>query len=71
MIGKLAFDELVEAVEGLSTEDQTELVHLLQRRLAERERRRVVADVAEARAEMASGQARLLDLVDLSQDLRD
>ncbi len=70
MIRKLPFDELVDAVDGLSVEEQKELLHLVHCRLAERERQRVVADVIEARAEMASGQASLLDLTELSRDLR-
>jgi hypothetical protein len=69
MIRKLAFDEVVDAVDGLSTDEQVELVHLIRRRLAERERQRVVADISEARAEMAAGKAQRLDLDELFEDL--
>jgi hypothetical protein len=69
VIRKLAFDEVVEAIEGLSADDQMELVHLIRRRLAENGRRRVMADVHEAKAEMQSGQARRLDLDELAREL--
>jgi len=69
MIRKLAFDEVVEAIEGLSADDQMELVHLIRRRLAENGRQRVIADVLEAKAEMAAGRAKRLDLDELSREL--
>lgn len=69
MIRKLPFDELVDAVDALSADDQKELLHLIRCRLAERERHRVVADVGQARTEIANGQARLLNLAELFRDL--
>ena len=69
MIRKLAFDEVVEAIEGLSADDQMELVHLIRRRLAENGRQRVIADVLEAKAEMAVGRARRLNLDELAREL--
>jgi hypothetical protein len=55
MIRKLAFDEIVEAFEGLTTEEQADLVHLMQRRLAHVGRQRVVAEVNEARQDVDAG----------------
>jgi|694.fasta_scaffold31411_6 hypothetical protein len=69
MIRKLAFDEVLEAVDRLSVDEQAELVHLVRRRLVERERERVVADVREARADRAAGRAQLLDLDEITKDL--
>ena len=69
MIRKLAFDEVVDAVDRLSADEQVELVHLIRRRLADRERQRVVADVSEGRAEMSAGKADRLDLDALFADL--
>jgi hypothetical protein len=69
MIRKLAFDEVLEAVDRLSVDEQVELVHLVRRRLVERERERVVADVREARADRAAGRAQLLDLDEITKDL--
>jgi hypothetical protein len=69
VIRKLAFDEVVEAIDGLSADDQMELVHLIRRRLAENGRRRVIADVLEAKAEMQAGRARRLDLDELAREL--
>jgi len=69
MIRKLAFDEVVDAVDSLSADEQVELVHLIRRRLAQRERQRIISDVSEARAEMAAGKADRLDLDALFADL--
>lgn len=54
MSSNATFDELLDAVENLSPEEQADLVVVIQRRLAERGRNRIVADVREARAEFAS-----------------
>jgi len=51
----IRFDELLEAVEGLSDEAQVELVDVIRRRLAERGRERVVEEVRQARKEFAEG----------------
>ena len=69
MIRKLAFDEVVEAVDRLSQEEQFDLLHLIHRRLAEQGRKRVVADVQEARAEFAAGKAERLNLDALANEL--
>jgi hypothetical protein len=51
----IRFDELLEAVEGLPDDAQAELVDVIQRRLAERGRQRVVEEVRQARKEYAEG----------------
>ena len=44
------FAEVLEAVDQLSTEEQETLVAIVRRRMAERGRKRLAADVQEARA---------------------
>ena len=63
------FDQLLDAVERLAPEDQAEFVALVQRRLAERGRRRVVADVKDARAEFVAGGCTPATVDDLLRDV--
>lgn len=55
MIQKMMFAEILEAVDGLSPEEQADLVQLLQKRLAHLGRQRVVAEVQEAQRDVAAG----------------
>jgi hypothetical protein len=52
------FAEVLEAVERLSSDEQETLVAIVQRRIAERGRKRLAADVQEARREFAEGRCR-------------
>ena len=52
------FADVVDAADKLSTEEQASLLRILRRRIAERTRTQLAADVAEARAEFVSGGAR-------------
>jgi len=51
----MPFGEVLEAADRLSQEEQEELIAILHRRLADAARRRLVADVQEARQEFAEG----------------
>ena len=51
----MTFADIVDAADRLSADEQLTLVEILRRRLAEREREQLVRDVAEARAEFATG----------------
>jgi len=51
----LPFAEVLEAADHLSENEQTELIAILHRRLAQAGRRRVAADIQEARQEFAEG----------------
>jgi hypothetical protein len=51
------FAEIVDAADRLSADEQLTLLEILRRRLAERDRQQLVRDVADARAEYASGTA--------------
>ena len=52
------FADVVDAADKLSAEEQASLLRILRRRIAERTRTQLAADVAEARAEFVSGGAR-------------
>ncbi len=51
----MVFSDVVEAADNLSPDEQLALVEILQRRLAERNRKQLLDDVAAARQEFASG----------------
>ena len=50
-----SFAEVLEAVDQLSSDEQETLVAIVQRRIAERGRHRLAAEVQEARREFAQG----------------
>ena len=51
----MPFGQVLDAVEQLTPEEQEELAQVVRRRLAERGRKQVVQDLADARADMARG----------------
>jgi hypothetical protein len=63
------FDDVLEAIDRLPDEEQKALVDIVRRRLAERARKRIVADVQEARAEFASGKLREATAAELAKEL--
>lgn len=54
----IRFGEVLEAVETLSADEQETLIEIVERRLAERSRQRIIADVLEARAQFARGECK-------------
>jgi hypothetical protein len=52
------FAEVLEAVDQLSSDEQETLVAIVQRRMAEHNRKQLIADVQEARREFAAGLCR-------------
>jgi hypothetical protein len=54
---EMPFAEVLEAAVQLSPDEQQELIHILNRRLAEAARKRLAADVQEAREEFAHGRS--------------
>ena len=52
------FEEVLEAIETLSLEDQEILREILHRRIVERRREELVQDVQRARQEFQAGQCR-------------
>lgn len=63
------FDEVLDAVEGLSPEEQADLVDLIRQRLAEQGRQRIVEDVCQARAEFEQGRAVTGSVDDLMREI--
>ncbi len=63
------FADLLDSVEQLSADEQEELVAIVRRRLAERRRARLAAQVAEAREEYGRGQARPASPDDLMAEI--
>jgi ClpP class serine protease len=55
MAQALPFAEVLEAADQLTQEEQEELIAILHRRLAQATRRRLAAEVQEARQESAEG----------------
>ncbi len=68
MSQQIAFADALDAAEQLDADAQAELVAILSRRLAERGRERVVAAVAEARREFASGQCQPMTAAELVRE---
>lgn len=50
-----SFDDVLDAVEQLSADEQETLLEVVQRRIAERRRARLAAEIAESRQEFANG----------------
>lgn len=59
MAEALRFGEVVEAAAQLSEDEQEELVEIVHRRLAERRRDEIAAEVSSARKEHEHGEARI------------
>jgi hypothetical protein len=58
MTSTVPFDDVLEAADQLSLEDQEALIAILRRRLAQAGRHRLAAEVQQARQEFAAGQCR-------------
>jgi len=68
MSQSIVFADVLDAVEQLDTDAQSELVVILSRRLAERGRERVVAAVVQARREFAAGQCQAMTASELVRE---
>ena len=64
------FDQILEAIEQLPSEQQTVLVQIVRKRLAERARQQVVLDANEAREEHRRGEIRPMSVENLIRDLQ-
>ncbi|MCZ2340953.1 MAG: hypothetical protein LC104_04055 [Bacteroidales bacterium] len=65
---QVSFADVLDAVEGLDVNAQTELIAVLTRRLAERGRQRVADTVEEARREFAAGQCQPMTATELLRE---
>jgi hypothetical protein len=68
MTSTFGLDDVLDAAEKLSADEQAELIAILNRRLAEAGRRRVADEVRQARAEFAAGQCRPATAADLLRE---
>jgi hypothetical protein len=63
------FDEVLDAIEDLPTDQQAELLEVVRRRLAEHERRQVIQDVKDARSELAAGTVKASSVDDIMREI--
>jgi len=69
MANPCTFDELLDAIENLSPDEQADLVAVIQPRLAERGHRRIVEDVREAHSQFMSGNLKPSSMDDLMREI--
>ena len=67
----LSFQDLIEAVESMPLDDQSMLVELINKRIIEKRRAELVAEVQEARSEFERGKVKRGTFEDLMKDLLD
>ena len=65
----MSFNEILEAAEELSLEDQATLLEVLQRRIVERRREALARDIQQARREFEAGQIRPVCPADLLKNI--
>ncbi len=66
----LPFAEVLEAADHLTEDEQQELVAIVQRRLADSARKRLVAAVEETRREFAAGRCKPVTPDELMREIR-
>jgi len=64
------FSEVVDAADNLSIDEQESLIGILRRRIAERNRGRLMREVTDARAEHESGQSRPGAVAEIMDEIR-
>ena len=64
-----SFAEVLDAIDQLPIEDRETLIDIVRHRLADQGRKRVVADVEEARREYEQGQCRPTTVDDLMDEI--
>ena len=70
MAQTLPFGEVLDAADQLTADEQEALVAILRRRLAEQGRKRIAADIAEARQEFKSGACRPATIDELLDEIQ-
>ena len=65
----ISFREALEAVETLSIDEQETLVDIVQKRLIERARQRLAADIEESRLEFAQNRFQVVSVDSLMDEL--
>jgi hypothetical protein len=64
------FADIVEAADNLSVDEQETLLGILRRRIAERNRVELAREVAESRAEFASGRSQSVTVPQIMDEIR-
>jgi hypothetical protein len=67
----LSFQDLIDAVESLPLDDQSMLVELINKRITEKRRAELVAEVQDARRAFKNGEVKRGTVEDLMKDLKD
>jgi len=67
----LSFQDLIDAVESLPLDDQSMLVEIINKRIIEKRRAELVAEVKEAQEAFSRGEVRRGTVKDLIKDLED
>ncbi len=67
----LSFQDLIDAVESLPLDDQSMLVEIINKRIIEKRRAELAAEVKEAQEAFARGEVRRGTVKDLIKDLED
>ena len=70
-VQSLSFQDLIDAVESLPLDDQSMLVELINKRITEKRRAELVAEVHEARRAFKNGEVKRGMIEDLMRDLED
>jgi hypothetical protein len=71
MEGTSHFETVLESIETLPTDDQEILLELVRKRLAERRRAEIAANIAESRAEYRAGNVHRGTVDDLMAEIAD
>jgi hypothetical protein len=67
----MSFQDLIDAVETMSLDDQAMLVNLISKRIQEKRRAELRAEVQEARDAFSRGEVKRGSFEDLMKDLKD
>jgi hypothetical protein len=70
-VHSLSFQDLVDAVESMPLDDQSMLVELINKRIIEKRRAELIAEIHEARSAFKSGEVKRGTFEDLMKDLKD
>jgi hypothetical protein len=65
----IRFDELLDAVEQLPTDEQAQLMAIVGQRLAEKGRQRVVEEVNEASSDYTEGRCKVASVDDIVREI--
>ena len=70
-VQSLSFQDLIDAIESLPPDDQSMLVEIINKRIIEKRRTELVAEVKEAREAFNRGEVKRGTVKDLIKDLED